>query len=196
LRKIISPITKREDRLPSGQHWTNKLHVLGISDPPDIDISSYRLRIFGEVEEKVVLTWDDIEDLEKVELIADFHCVTRWSCPDVKWIGFHVDEIKKLTQIKKSATAVMLHSLDGYTTNVPIEYFFDEDVIFAYRLFDRPLPSEHGYPLRLIIPKLYSWKSAKFVTGIEFMPENRPGFWEQRGYHMIGDPWKEQRYSV
>jgi len=196
LRKIVSPINSRPDRLPPGQHWSSRLHILGISEPPDVDLSAYRLKIFGEVDSPVVLTWDDIISFEKVELIADFHCVTRWSCPDVHWTGFHVEEIKKIASIKESAKAVMIHSLDGYTTNVPLEYFFDEDVIFAYKLFDKPLPSDHGYPLRLIVPKLYSWKSAKFVSGIEFMTENRPGYWEQRGYHILGDPWKEQRYSL
>ncbi len=196
MKTIISPINNRPDRLPPGQHWTSKLHVLGIADPPDIDLSQYRLKIFGEVEEPVVLTWEDILDLEKVKLIADFHCVTRWSVADVEWIGFHVNEIKKLVNIKETAKAVMIHSLDGYTTNVPLEYFFDEDVIFAYKLFDKPLPEDHGFPLRLIVPKLYSWKSAKHVSGIEFMKENLPGFWEQRGYHLIGDPWKEERYSI
>ena len=196
MKKIISPINSRPDRLPPGQHWTNKLHVLGISDPPDIDLSQYRLRVFGEVEETVVLTWDDIQDLEKVNLIADFHCVTRWSCPDVSWIGFQSLELKKIVNIKSSAKSVMIYSLDGYTTNIPLEYFFDVDVVFAYKLFDSPLPADHGYPLRLVVPKLYSWKSAKHVSGIEFLPEDRPGFWEQRGYHILGDPWKEQRYSV
>ncbi len=194
MRRIVSPINSGPDRLPPGQHWSSRLHILGISDPPDIDLDNYRLKIFGEVEESVVLTWDDIMELEKVELIADFHCVTRWSCPDVKWTGFHVDEIKKLVNIKDSARSVMIHSLDGYTTNIPLEYFFDEDVVFAYRLFDTTLPADHGFPLRLVVPKLYSWKSAKFVTGIEFMPEDRPGYWEQRGYHILGDPWKEQRF--
>ena len=196
MKTIISPINTRPDRLPPGQHWTHKLHILGISDPPDIDLSSYRLKIFGEVEEPVILTWEDILELEPVKLIADFHCVTRWSYPEVEWTGFHVNEIKNLVKIKDTAKSVMIHSLDGYTTNVPLEYFFDEDVIFAYKLFDNPLPADHGYPLRLIVPKLYSWKSAKFVSGIEFMVEDKPGFWEQRGYHILGDPWKEQRYSI
>lgn len=195
MKRIVSSINFKEDRLPTGQHWTDKLHILGISDPPDIDLSHYRLKIFGEVEKPISLTWDDILSLEKVELVADFHCVTRWSCKDVIWQGFHVDEIKKLVDINPNAKAVMIHSLDGYTTNLPLEYFFDEDVIFAYKLFDKPIPSDHGYPLRLIVPKLYSWKSAKFVNGIEFLLEDKPGFWEQRGYHILGDPWKEQRYS-
>ncbi len=195
MRRIVSPINSRPDRLPPGQHWTNKLHILDIAGPPFVNLEDYRFKIFGEVEEPVVLTWDDIQSLEKVELIADFHCVTRWSCPEVHWIGFHVDELKKLVKIKDTAKAVMIHSLDGYTTNIPLEYFFDEDVIFAYMLNGKPIPADHGYPLRLIVPKLYAWKSAKFVSGVEFMPENVPGFWEQRGYHLIGDPWKEQRYS-
>jgi len=194
LRRIVSPINKRLDRLPPGQHWSSKLHILGISDPPDIDLKNYRLKIFGEVEEPVILTWDDIMELEKVELVADFHCVTKWSCPDIRWTGFHVDEIKKLADIKETAESVMIHSFDGYTTNIPLKYFFDEDVVFAYRLFDTPLPADHGYPLRLVVPKLYSWKSAKFVSGIEFMNEDKPGYWEQRGYHILGDPWKEQRF--
>ncbi len=196
MKKIVSPINSRSDRLPPGQHWTNKLHVLGISDPPDIDLSRYRLRIFGEVEEEVVLTWEDILDIEKVNLLADFHCVTRWSCPDVLWTGFMSVELRNIVNIKDSAKAVMIHSLDGYTTNIPIDYFFDDDVIFAYKLFDKPLPADHGYPLRLVVPKLYAWKSAKHVSGIQFLPENKPGFWEQRGYHILGDPWREQRYSV
>jgi len=196
MKKIVSPINSRSDRLPPGQHWTNKLHVLGISDPPDIDLSRYRLRIFGEVEEEVVLTWEDILDIEKVYLLADFHCVTRWSCPDVLWTGFMSVELRNIVNIKDSAKAVMIHSLDGYTTNIPIDYFFDDDVIFAYKLFDKPLPADHGYPLRLVVPKLYAWKSAKHVSGIQFLPENKPGFWEQRGYHILGDPWREQRYSV
>jgi DMSO/TMAO reductase YedYZ molybdopterin-dependent catalytic subunit len=196
MKKIVSPINSRSDRLPPGQHWTSKLHVLGISDPPDIDLSRYRLRIFGEVEEEVVLTWEDILDIEKVNLLADFHCVTRWSCPDVLWTGFMSVELRNIVNIKDSAKAVMIHSLDGYTTNIPIDYFFDDDVIFAYKLFDKPLPADHGYPLRLVVPKLYAWKSAKHVSGIQFLPENKPGFWEQRGYHILGDPWREQRYSV
>jgi len=195
VKRIISPINLREDRLPPGQHWTDRLIILGISDPLEIDLKSYRLKIFGEVEEPVVLTWDDFLSLEKVELIADFHCVTRWSCKDVVWRGFHVNELKNLVKINPNVKSIMIHSLDGYTINVPIEYFFDEDVIFAYELFNGPIPADNGYPLRLIVPKLYFWKSAKFVAGIEFMLEDKPGFWEQRGYHILGDPWKEQRYS-
>jgi len=194
MKTIISPINLRKDRLPSGQYWSNRLHILSISDPPKVDLSNYKLKIFGEVENEISLPWEDILSLEPVKLIADFHCVTRWSCPDVEWIGFHVNEIKKLVKIKDTAKAVMIHSLDGYTTNLPIKYFFDDDVILAYKLFDKPIPEENGYPLRLIVPKLYSWKSAKHVSGIEFMKEDKAGFWEQRGYHMLGDPWKEQRY--
>lgn len=194
LRRIVSPINYREDRLPPGQHWTDRLIILGISDPPEVDLSSYRLDIFGKVQQPVSLTWDDILSLEKVELVADFHCVTRWSCKEVVWQGFHVEELKKLVKIEDGVKSVMVHSLDGYTTNVPVEYFFDEDVILAYQLFGKPIPADNGYPLRLIVPKLYSWKSAKFVCGIQFMEEDLPGFWEKRGYHILGDPWREQRY--
>jgi len=196
MKTIISPINFRKDRLPPGQHWSNKLHILDIAGPPDIDLSQYRFKLFGAVDKPTVLTWEDIQDLEKVKLIADFHCVTRWSCPDVEWVGFHVNELKKLVNIDENVKAVMVHSLDGYTTNIPIEYFFDEDVIFAYELNGKPIPADHGYPLRLVVPKLYAWKSAKFVSGVEFLLEDRPGFWEQRGYHMRGDPWKEERYSL
>ena len=195
MKRIISPINLRKDRLPPGQYWSNRLHILSISDPPKIDLNEYRLKIFGEVEKPISLTWEDILNIEPVELIADFHCVTRWSCPDVRWIGFQTKELKKFVKIKDTAKAVMIHSLDGYTTNLPIEYFFDEDVILAYKLFDKPIPADNGYPLRLIVPKLYSWKSAKHVAGIEFLRENKLGFWELRGYHSLGDPWREQRYS-
>jgi DMSO/TMAO reductase YedYZ molybdopterin-dependent catalytic subunit len=196
MRRIVSPINFKEDRLPPGQHWTDRLIVLDIAGPPPVDLSRYRFRIFGEVEEPITLLWDDLLELQKVELVADFHCVTRWSAKEVVWQGFHVDEIKKLVKIKPDVKAVMIHSLDGYTTNIPIEYFFDEDVIFAYKLFDKSLPADHGYPLRLVVPKLYAWKSAKFVSGVEFLKEDIPGFWEQRGYHMRGEPWKEERYSL
>lgn len=195
MKRIVSPINFRKDRLPPGQHWSRRLYILSISDPPDIDLNSYRLKIFGQVENEISLTWDDILSFEPVELIADFHCVTRWSCPEVKWIGLQTKELKNIVNIKDNAKAVMIHSLDGYTTNLPIEYFFDDDVILAYKLFDNPIPPDNGYPLRLIVPKLYAWKSAKHVAGIEFLKENKPGFWEQRGYHMLGDPWNEQRYS-
>ncbi|HIQ25461.1 MAG TPA: sulfite oxidase-like oxidoreductase [Persephonella sp.] len=196
MKTIISPINFKKDRLPPGQHWVDRLQILDIAGPPTyLDINMYRFRIFGEVEQPIALTYDEIKDLEPVKLIADFHCVTRWSCKEVEWIGFHVNEIKKLVKIKPTAKSVMVHCLDGYTTNVPLEYFFDEDVIFAYMLQGKPIPADHGYPLRLVIPKLYAWKSAKFVSGIEFIPEDAPGFWEQRGYHMKGDPWKEERYS-
>lgn len=195
MEKIISPINFKEDRLPPGQHWVDNLIILDIAGAPPVDLNIYRFKIFGEVEKTITLTWEDILDLEKVELIADFHCVTKWSCKEVVWQGFHVNEIKKLVNISSDVKAVMIHSLDGYTTNIPIEYFFDEDVIFAYKLFDKPIPADNGYPLRLIVPKLYAWKSAKFVSGIEFLKEDTPGFWEKRGYHMRGDPWKEERYS-
>ena len=195
MRKIVSPINSRADRLPPGQHWSYKLHTLGISEPPEIDLSAYRLHVFGEVKKPVVLSWDDLTAFEAVELIADFHCVTGWSCPDVKWTGFHVQQIKNLVCPEPYVKSVMVYSLDGYTTNIPVEYFFDEDVIFAYRLFDKPLSSDHGYPLRLVVPKLYSWKSAKFVHKIQFIEKDIPGYWESRGYHILGDPWKEQRYA-
>ncbi len=194
-KRIISPINKRKDRLPPGQHWIQYPLVYDIVERvPDFDISRYRFKVWGEVENPIELTYDELLKLPSVELVADFHCVTRWSVKEIVWEGVPTQEIIKLVKPKPTARYVFVYCLEGYTTNMPLEYFAKEDSILAYKMFGEPLPKEHGWPLRLVVPQLYAWKSAKYVWGIEFMKEDKPGYWEQRGYHMLGDPWKEQRY--
>jgi DMSO/TMAO reductase YedYZ molybdopterin-dependent catalytic subunit len=194
-RRIVSPTVKRRDRLPPGQHWIQYPIVYDIVERvPDFDISKYRFKVWGEVRRPLELTYDQILELPSVELVADFHCVTRWSVREIVWEGVPTSEIIKLVEPKPEANFVFVYCLEGYTTNLPYEYFAKEDSILAYRMFGETLPKEHGYPLRLVVPQLYAWKSAKYVWGIEFRKEDRPGYWEERGYHMVGDPWKEQRF--
>ncbi|SHK35838.1 sulfite oxidase-like oxidoreductase [Thermocrinis minervae] len=183
------------ERLPPGQRWIPTPIVYDIVDHiPDWDMDSYRLRVFGQVENPLELTYQQVLELPSVQIVADFHCVTRWSVKDIQWEGVPTKVIAELAKVKPTAKYVMIYCLEGYTTNLPIEYFLAEDSLLAYKMNGQVLPKRHGYPLRLVVPKLYAWKSAKYVCGIEFMEEDRPGFWEQRGYHMRGDPWKEERY--
>ncbi len=194
-KRIVSEINKRADRLPPGQHWINYPLIYDIVERlPDFDISKYRLKVWGEVEEDLELTYDEILSFPSIELVADFHCVTRWSVREIQWEGVQTLEILKKVKPKDGANFVMVHCLEGYTTNLPLSYLWEEDSILAYRMFGEIIPKEHGYPLRLVVPKLYAWKSAKYVWGIEIRKEDRPGYWEERGYHMLGDPWKEQRF--
>ncbi len=195
MREIVSKINLREDRLPPGQKWIGAPIPYDIVDQlPEVDLQNYRLRVWGEVENPMEFTYEEILKLPSVRLIADFHCVTRWSVKDLAWEGVQTLEICKLVKPKLEAKFVMVHCLEGYTTNLPLEYFSAEDSILAYKMNGQVIPKRHGYPLRLVVPQLYAWKSAKYVTGIEFMKEDKAGFWEARGYNMKGDPWKEERY--
>ncbi len=194
-KRIVSPINQRKDRLPPGQHWINYPLVYDIVDRlPQWDIEKYRFKVWGEVENPIELTYDELLKLPSVELIADFHCVTRWSVKEIQWEGVPTREIIELVKPKEDASYVFVYCLEGYTTNMPLEYFAKEDSILAYKMFGETIPREHGYPLRLVVPQLYAWKSAKYVWGIEFRKEDKPGYWEERGYHMLGEPWNEQRY--
>ncbi|WP_340690432.1 sulfite oxidase-like oxidoreductase [Hydrogenobacter thermophilus] len=195
MRKIVSSINLREDRLPPGQKWISSPIVYDIvQELPDWDIKSYTFRVFGLVKNPLELSYEEMLKMPAVELVADFHCVTRWSVKDIQWEGVPTKYILELAKPEEKAKFVMIHCLEGYTTNIPIEYLLEEDTILAYRMNGQVLPRRHGYPLRLVLPKLYAWKSAKYVWGIEFMEKDKPGFWEQRGYNMRGDPWREERY--
>ena len=195
MRKIVSSINLREDRLPPGQKWISSPIVYDIvQELPDWDIKSYTFRVFGLVKNPLELSYEEILNMPSVELIADFHCVTRWSVKEIQWEGVPTKYILELAKPEEKAKFVMIHCLEGYTTNIPIEYLLEEDTILAYRMNGQVLPKRHGYPLRLVVPKLYAWKSAKYVWGMEFMEMDKPGFWEQRGYNMRGDPWREERY--
>lgn len=194
-RKIISPINLREDRLPPGQKWISAPIVYDIVENiPNWNIKDYKLKLFGLVENPLELSYEEILKMPSVELVADFHCVTRWSVKEISWEGIQASYLLELAKPKASAKYVLVHCLEGYTTNMPIEYLYEEDTILAYKMNSKTIPLRHGYPLRLVVPKLYAWKSAKYVWGIELLEEDVPGFWEQRGYNMRGDPWKEERY--
>ena len=160
-----------------------------------IDLDTWRFDIFGLVDEEKSLNWEEFTSLPKVTIDAEFHCVTQWSRLENTWEGVSFSEVIRLVDPKPEATHVMAHCFGGYTTNLALDVLNDDDVLFAYNHDGAPLDLDHGGPLRLVVPKKYAWKSAKWVNGIELMDRDRPGFWEQRGYHMEADPWKEERFG-
>ncbi len=192
---IRSPDTLREDRIPPGQHLIERWPVLHHGSVPEIDPSKWRFRIFGLVEKEVELNLEEFLELRMVEVFSDIHCVTTWSRLNNTWEGVSTNEIKSIVSIQLEAKYVMVHGARGFSTNLSFQDFFSEDVLFAVKHDGKDLTAEHGAPVRLVVPRLYFWKSAKWVTGVEFMAGDRPGFWESGGYHMHGDPWKEERYS-
>jgi len=192
---IESPDTKRKDRLPPGQRLVSKLPVLHEGRAPELAFEQWTLRLFGLVDRERTLTHGEFLELPRARLHADLHCVTGWSRLDNRFEGVPGRELKPLIAIAEQARAVMVHCAGGYTANLLLEDFFAEDVMFALIMNGEPVPAAHGHPVRLIAPRLYLWKSAKWVNGIEFMDQDRPGFWESRGYHLRGDPWQEERYS-
>lgn len=192
---IVSPDTRRENRVPPGQHLTAKWPVLHEGGMPAIDERDWNLRLFGLVEREKTLDLGEFLSLPRVKVLSDIHCVTGWSQLDNLWEGVSASALTEIVEISPEAKHVMAHCHGAYTTNIPIDEFFAEDVLFALKRNDEPIPPQHGHPVRLIVPRLYFWKSAKWVTGIEFMAQDKPGFWESRGYHNHGDPWKEERYG-
>ncbi|MBX5435653.1 MAG: sulfite oxidase-like oxidoreductase [Alicyclobacillaceae bacterium] len=181
-------------RLPPGQVLTTKWPVLHEGPVPQTDLSTWDFRIFGLVEEERRLTWEEFQRLPRTQSVSDIHCVTTWSRFDNHWEGVSFRDVMNLVRVKPEARYVMVHAENGYTTNIPLEDLLLEGVLFADTHDGQPLTPEHGWPLRLVVPHLYFWKSAKWVRGIEFMAEDRPGFWERYGYHLYGDPWLDQRY--
>ena len=194
-RTIKSPDTERENRIPPGQKITEKWPVLHYGDVPAIDISQWTFFITGLVKKERVLDYKEFMSLPRVTVVSDIHCVTGWSKLNNVWEGIATNVIKELVDILPEAHYVMVHAERGFSTNLSLTDFFAEDVLFAVMHDGKPLTPEHGYPARLVVPRLYFWKSAKWVTGIEFMEKDRKGFWESYGYHNRGDPWKEERYS-
>jgi DMSO/TMAO reductase YedYZ molybdopterin-dependent catalytic subunit len=182
-------------RIPPGQYETKKYPVLSYGPTPIIELAAWRLRIFGLVETPVELDWAAFSALPTTRVTVDIHCVTRWTMLDAMWEGVPFAEIMRLARPLPEAQFVMQHSYGGYTTNLPLDDLLRPDVLLAYRYNDQPLDAEHGGPMRLVVPHLYFWKSAKWLTGIEFMRADRAGFWEQAGYHNHGDPWTEERFS-
>ncbi len=183
-------------RLPPGQSLTLKWPVLHEGTVPRFDPQAWDFRITGLVERPLRLTWDEFSHLPMTAVTADMHCVTRWSRFDVRWEGVAFSEVMKLIALKPAAKYVMVLAEQGYTSNVPLADLLRPTTLFALKHNGEPLPAEHGYPVRLVVPHLYAWKSAKWVRGLEFMDHDAPGFWEENGYNMYGDPFKEQRYSV
>ena len=195
-RKPLEEKMKREGRLPPGQSLTLKWPVLHYGSVPEFDPARWNFRTAGLVESPLLLSWQQFQALPKVQVKADFHCVTRWSRFDNRWEGVAFKTICQMTRPRIQATHVLVHAEEGFTANVPLADLLESNVLFAHKHDGEPLPAEHGGPLRLVVPKLYAWKSAKWVRGLEFIPHDRPGFWEQNGYHMYGDPWHEQRFDT
>ncbi|HEY8965964.1 MAG TPA: sulfite oxidase-like oxidoreductase [Candidatus Methylacidiphilales bacterium] len=195
------PAPARQDhdrlRLPPGQHLTTDFPILDLDIRPPIDLPRWRLTVNGAVENPVVLDWEAFNALPQAEDTSDFHCVTTWSRYDCRWGGVPFTALVDLVRPLPEARFVFFTSSDGYSTNVPMEPLLDDDVLIATRFEGEPLACERGGPARVIVPKLYAWKGAKFVQGIEFLAagQNRPGFWESRGYSDTADPWKEERFS-
>ncbi len=180
---------------PPGQKYVKNFPIYDITPiRPRFNRSEWRFRVGGAVENAIEFSWDELMELPKIDVTADFHCVTGWSKEALMWTGIPTSHILDLAGPKSDVIQVMAHCMEGYTTNVPLEYLQLEDSLLAFRMNGQPLTPEHGAPLRLLVPQLYAWKSAKYLNGLEFQTEWKSGFWEERGYHLIGDPWEEQRY--
>jgi DMSO/TMAO reductase YedYZ molybdopterin-dependent catalytic subunit len=194
-RKQLERAMRDAGRLPPGQSATLKWPVLHVGSVPRFDPKTWDFKITGLVEKPVRLTWDEFSHLPMTGVTADMHCVTRWSRFDVRWEGVAFSEVAKLAAPKPEAKYVMVHAEEDFTSNVPLEDLMRPTTLFALKHNGEPLPADHGYPLRLVVPHLYAWKSVKWVRGLEFMEQDAPGFWEENGYNMYGDPFREQRYS-
>jgi DMSO/TMAO reductase YedYZ molybdopterin-dependent catalytic subunit len=201
---VVLDIFKRQkreqdvgERLPPGQRLTTGWPVLHYGSIPRFDEQAWRFQIVGEefIEEPVSFTWEQFQALPRTDVLCDIHCVTTWSKFDNTFSGVLVTDILKHVRFKKDPQFVMVHSYGGYTTNLPYAELTTPDVLLADRHGGEPLTPEHGFPLRLVVPKLYFWKSAKWVRGFQFIDRNQPGFWETYGYHLHGDPWTEERHS-
>lgn len=200
--RIISPDTLRgggaaSDRTPPGQKLTCKWPVLHYGQVPRVDPcqGDWRLRIFGLVENEYELTYTQIRQMPAVDVVCDMHCVTHWSKLNNTFTGVPTRALIECARPKPQARFVMCHSEAGFTTNLPLEEFIADDCILAYAWEGKDLEPDHGWPVRGLVPRLYLWKSAKWIRGIELRATDAPGFWEQNGYHMHGDPWKQERFG-
>jgi DMSO/TMAO reductase YedYZ molybdopterin-dependent catalytic subunit len=186
---------EQKKRVPPGQYVTEKFPVLHYGSVPHTDLGKWDFRVWGEVENPFSLDWTGFRALPRTSVHTDIHCVTRWSKLDVDFDGVPIRAILERTQPKPAARYVVAHCEQGYTTNLPLEVLADDDVLLADMYAGEPLAPEHGFPLRLFVPKRYFWKSAKWLRGLEFLAADAPGFWERYGYHNDADPWKEERFS-
>lgn len=194
-RKMTPRIDLSRKRLPPGQHTVEPFPVLDIGIRPAFDPATFRFRVIGDVEHPLDLSWAEIQALPKTEQVSDFHCVTTWSRYDLRWGGVKFSDILQRVQPRPGARHLIQECADGYTTNLPLAELGGGDVLLAYELEGASLPLEHGGPLRMLVPHLYAWKSAKFLTTLRFQAEDEPGYWETRGYHNRADPWKEERFG-
>ena len=182
-------------RLPSGQYFTDRFPVLHVGDVPTIARETFSLSLFGEVDNPCTLSFADLSALPTVDVTTDIHCVTKWSKFDTVWHGARVRDVMELAQPRSSVRHVIQHAAYGYTTNLPLEDYLGDNALLTWQFDGEPLEAIHGGPVRVLIPHLYFWKSAKWLDGLEFSAVDKPGFWERNGYHNYGDPFKEQRYT-
>ena len=200
LRKFLGKATFKRvtvdssRRVPPGQYISRKMPVMTSNDTPKIDLANWRLRIFGEVEAVLKFTWEEFMALAQTGQTSDFHCVTQWSKLDVAWEGVPVRHLLEQAQPRAQAKYATVHCYDGYTTNLSLADLLRDSALFARMLNGSPLPPDQGGPMRLVVPHLYGWKSAKWIESLELVIKNKPGFWEELGYHDRGDPWKEERF--
>ena len=183
------------DRLPPGQRLSEKWPVLHYGSPPEIALDSWELSVSGLVAQSQKLDWLSLLALPQSERTSDAHCVTRWSTFDNVWTGVAATDILALAPPKPEAKFVVAHAYGGYSANLPLSVFAENDVILAHSHASAPLTLEHGWPLRLVVPSRYFWKSVKWLRALEFVADDQPGFWERYGYHNEGDPWQEQRFT-
>lgn len=181
--------------IPPGQHLTAGFPVLHVGDVPEFNPETWRLRIFGVCENAFELSYDELLALPPAEWSGDIHCVTRWTKKATHWKGVSFRSIAERAEVRENATHVLQHAENAYTANLPLDVMMGDDCLVAYEFDGQPLEPIHGGPVRMLVPSRYFWKSAKWLRGIEFLDRDRPGFWEVRGYHNDGDPWKEQRYA-
>ena len=182
-------------RLPPGQHLTTGWPVLHYGSVPRIDLDKWRFKVWGLVEDELEFTWDEFNALGQTSDVSDIHCVTTWSKLDTRWLGVPMSWVLETVRPLPEATHVVAHAENGYTANMPLEALTQPGVMLAYRFDGRELEPQHGWPLRLLVPQLYFWKSAKWLRGLEFRIGDAPGYWEVRGYSNSADPWREERYG-
>lgn len=197
LKRVTNiPKESQGERVPPGQFLTERFPVLHYGSTPHYaNLDNWDFRVFGLVGEEKRFTWEDLLALPTKTQTVDIHCVTRWSKLDTTWTGIPWRAFLDLIEVQPAATHVMAHCEQEFTTNIALDVLDDDDTMLAYLYNGEPLEPDHGYPLRLLVPKKYFWKSAKWIRGIEFMVGDRPGFWESNGYHMEGDPWQEERFG-
>ena len=193
---IVSPDTRRENRIPPGQSRTRKWPVLDASGTPRVPPDTWELRIWGSVERPLCYRLEEFRALPRVRVFGDLHCVTRWSRLGNLWEGVSARYLLQQAGILDAAKYVILHAYDhGWTTNLPLQDFLAEDALLADSHDGQPLSAEHGGPVRAMVPRLYAWKCAKWIRGIELSEIDKPGYWERNGYHNHGDPWIEERFG-